>query len=282
MAQTKERRIRCDSSSAAETVADVEELLTKILVSVPPRSLVRFKCVSKHWLTLISDPGFFRRQTHQKSKISGFFSSKTEDEFFKSIALRDREIPSGNPFKTINDSFADGSKLRILQSCNGLFLCHIPIVDVLEEGKHHPLYVVNPTTNQFRALSCPSSEAWDPFMFREERLGLVSATPPVPLVVKNIPLDFGSCPTEWPRLAQRYFGESGGHLYLIETYQHSLPDSNNAFCCLLPLSPRGKDNEVEDSSTDDVLLLMPGKVIYYNLRNNTFKTSVEFANKKLF
>ncbi|PRQ36185.1 putative F-box domain-containing protein [Rosa chinensis] len=431
MAQTKERRIRCDSSSAAETVADVEELLTKILVSVPPRSLVRFKCVSKHWLTLISDPGFFRRQTHQKSKISGFFSSKTEDEFFKSIALRDREIPSGNPFKTINDSFADGSKLRILQSCNGLFLCHIPIVDVLEEGKHHPLYVVNPTTNQFRALSCPSSEAWDPFMFvryalafnpsksphykvicvnnfpycydrgqheidiyssetgewkrlevpffpspsdvgrhhdfvqkamhfdyrsrkgavycngavhwirdrreaifplrffgdgrselvrnetdvlhyfdiGEERLGLVSATPPVPLVVKNIPLDFGSCPTEWPRLAQRYFGESGGHLYLIETYQHcktqfdvmemerdysgwfvkyhvdlnplftALPDSN-AFV-VLSLSQE-EENDNEEDYSGDLLLHMPGKVLTYSLRNKAFKKSVELANKEYF
>ncbi|KAL6136148.1 hypothetical protein ACLB2K_061449 [Fragaria x ananassa] len=51
---------RCNSSSLAETVANTEEPLTEILVRVPARPLVRFKCVSKHWLSLISDPRFCR------------------------------------------------------------------------------------------------------------------------------------------------------------------------------------------------------------------------------
>lgn len=62
----------------------------------------------------------------------------------------------------------------------------------------------------------------------------------------------------------------------------ALPVSDNAFAVFCLCRPEEKDNEIEDSSTDDVLLLMPGKVISYNLRNNTIKTSVEFANKKLF
>ncbi|KAL6139493.1 hypothetical protein ACLB2K_057797 [Fragaria x ananassa] len=56
---------RCNSSSLAETVANTEELLTEILVRVPARPLVRFKCVSKHWLSLISDPRFCRLHTLQ-------------------------------------------------------------------------------------------------------------------------------------------------------------------------------------------------------------------------
>ncbi|XP_061993953.1 F-box protein At5g07610-like [Rosa rugosa] len=420
------------SSSAAEAVANIEELLTQILVSLPLRSLARFKCVSTHWLSLISD-----LRTLKNPKISAFFSSKIQDECFKSIPLGNHEIPPGwNPFKTLNNSVPDGSKLRILQSCNGLFLCHIPIFG--EQRKHHPVYVVNPTTNQFRAVSSPRvgeymdrlafvryALAFDPsksphykvicvtnsvptiyhyveregehhkidiyssetenwkhlnipffqspsdrhrhyslkmvamhfdrrsregaiycngavhwiretgearfsfcffpggrfeferketdvlhyFDIGQERLLLVSTTPPVPLVVKNIPQDSDPWPTEWPRLAQRYFGESGGHLYLIETYKNcktqfdvmemerdysgwfvkyhvdlhsvftALPDPN-AFV-ILCLSQEKEKHEEEDSSAD-LLLYMPDKVISYNLKNKTFKASVvELANEEL-
>ncbi|PRQ54166.1 putative F-box domain-containing protein [Rosa chinensis] len=42
---------RCSSCCLAETIANTEELLTEILVRVPATPLVRFKCVSKHWLS---------------------------------------------------------------------------------------------------------------------------------------------------------------------------------------------------------------------------------------
>ena len=154
------------SYSAAETVTNVEELLTKILVSLPPRSVGRFKCVSKHWLTLLSDPRFFRQHSQLNSKISGFFSSKVEDNYFNSIPLGNDEIPSGNPFKIItdkiaNDSFNDGTRLKIVQSCNGLFLClrysHDPNTRNYVVN-NDVAYVVNPSTNQFLALSSPSAK----------------------------------------------------------------------------------------------------------------------------
>nr|XP_011463565.1 PREDICTED: F-box protein At5g07610-like [Fragaria vesca subsp. vesca] len=150
------------SLSAAETVANIEELLTTILVSLPPRPLVRFKSVSKHWLTLISDPAFLRRHTQQNLKISGFFSSKTEDKSFKAIPLGHDEIPSGNPFKIINDSFSDGTTLKIIQSCNGLFLC-LRYSCLPRYVANDVAYVVNPTTNQYLALSSPSAEGTQGF-----------------------------------------------------------------------------------------------------------------------
>ncbi|PRQ36131.1 putative F-box domain-containing protein [Rosa chinensis] len=423
-------------SSSAETVANIEELLKQILIWVPALSLIRFKCVSKQWLSLISDPEFRLRHTlrNPNSKISAFFSSKIQDESFKSILLGNHEIPPGwNPFKTLknSDSVPDESKLRILQSCNGLFLCHIPRSGL--ETKNHPVYVVNPTTNEFRALSFPvvrhSSDslfvryalAFDPsisphykvvcvnnftfyynrgkhkidiyssktgewkhldtpffprpsdegrhphfmnkamhfdcrsregaiycngavhwirdigeaslpfysfpdgkfirneadvlhyFDIGQERFLVASATPPVPLVAKNFPR----------LLTQRYFGECGGCLYLIEIYQRcntqyfevmemetdysgwfvkyrhyrvisgdlnpivaALPGQDwNAFVVLC-LSGKEEtsqeiDDKVEDSSTD-LLLHMPGKIISYNLRNKTFNTSIELANKELY
>ncbi|XP_062019114.1 F-box protein At5g07610-like [Rosa rugosa] len=400
---------RSDSSGAAEAVANIEDLLTQILVSVPLRSLARFKCISTHWRSLISD-----LHTVKNPKISTFFPSKFQDESYESIPLGNSQIPScWNPLKILNNSIPDGSELRILQSCNGLLLC---LCVTTKERRHDVVYVFNPTTNQFRAISSPRVRenmslsafthyalAFDPcksphykvicvsnffycydrghhqidiyssetgewkhldtpffpsplhfnriregavycngavhwmrnvggnlsfsdarnefirhetdvlhyFDIGQERLGLVSATPPIPLVVRNIPLkDSGKSPTEWPTFDQRYFGESGGHLYLIETYKHcktqfdvmemerdysgwfvkyhvdlnplftALPSSNDSV--ILCLSQEKEKHNEEDSSAD-LLLHMPGKVISYNLRNKTFKTSVvESANEKLF
>ncbi|XP_050373131.1 F-box protein At5g07610-like [Argentina anserina] len=412
------------SSSSAEAVASIEELLNLILLRVPALSLIRFQSVSKHWHSLISDPDFRRHHTLQNrnSKISAFFSPITNEEAFKSITL---EIPSGNPFKTLNTSVPGASKLmiRILQSCNGLFLCQIWLIR--EPTK--PIYVVNPTTNQFRGLSPPSvcqekrdafvryALAFDPsrsphynvvcvtnyqryyekgqhkiyifssetgewkhletpffrspneeghqvfvesalnFDFRskleavyyngavhwirdryvsslssclhvdgklefmrsksdvlhyfeisQERLLVVSATPPVSPVVNNIPQGinrFGRRTITWPTLIQIYFGECGGRLYYIETYKQcmfqfdlmemesdysgwfvkyhvdlnplvaALPGPDWNFFTVLCLSPK---EETSRRTSDE------GKVISYNSTNGTFKTSVEFANKELF
>ncbi|KAM5553659.1 F-box protein [Rosa sericea] len=176
------------SSSAAETVADIEELLTEILLCVPARSVVRLKCVSKHWFSLISNPEFRHRHTLQNPnpKVSAFFSHTTQDFTFISLLKN----PSGsfpprhflhdlyhgnhhhsiNPFKTLNifnnsvQGDRNGFGLKILQSCNGLFLC-IPfsthtrhfrsIYFVNPTSQYHSIYVVNPTSNQFLALSPP-------------------------------------------------------------------------------------------------------------------------------
>ncbi|KAM5552831.1 hypothetical protein ABKV19_025180 [Rosa sericea] len=146
----------------------------------------------------------------------------------------------------------------------------------------------------------------------EESLRLAAATPPVPLVVKNIPLKKKQkFPTEFPRLIHRYFGESGGGcLYLIEVFEHCktqfevmemerdysgwfvkyhvdlspvvapLPGQDPKAFVVLFLS-RDVETDGEDSSTD-LWLHMPGKVVSYNLRNKSFKTSVELANRELF
>ncbi|KAL7229412.1 hypothetical protein ACSBR2_008006 [Camellia fascicularis] len=51
------------NQSSAEAVANNDDLLNQILVGLPIRSLLRFKSVSKHWLSLITHPHFVRRRT---------------------------------------------------------------------------------------------------------------------------------------------------------------------------------------------------------------------------
>ncbi|XP_050373152.1 F-box protein At5g07610-like [Argentina anserina] len=398
----------------AESVADIEELLIQILLFVPTRSVIKLKCVCKQWLALISDPEFQRRHTvpNPNPKISAFFCGKIRQKVFKSILLGS---PAGNPFRAFQDSVPAGKNWRIIQSCNGLFLCN-------NNDNNRTVYVVNPTTNQFRALSSPRVRqdvdiygfvryalAFDPsvsphykvvcvtnsvpthflnmeregeqhkidiyssetgrwkhlnipffqspsdegmhfdvkemamhfdgrssessvfcngavhwirrlprletsrnnyiefqrqqndvfhyFNLAEERLELVASPLPVPSHVKNI-----RC--IWPTLTQRYFGECGGHLYLIEIFDRNTQlevlemereysgwfakyhvDLNPLMAALCPRQDwyefvvlglfreaKCDENEEEDSLTN-LWLHMHGKVVSFDLKNTAIKKS---------
>ncbi|XP_050369139.1 F-box protein At5g07610-like [Argentina anserina] len=272
--QRKSRRIDLKikfrvRSVAAETLGNIEELLTEILVSLPVRSLLRFKCVSKHWLSLISNPEFYERHTlrNPNPRVSAFFSSITHNKIFNSVPLIGKhEIPI--PFKALNEQ-VPGS-LDIIQSCNGLFLCEP------RDRYQKRIYVVNPTTRKFCALSLPKGHgkrsfvryglAFDPskspyykvigvgnytsivddrydgnyqidiYSSRTRDWELLN----VPLVSRQTSLDTVEerlCMSrdendvtiltwvkkvcESPHLLRLYFGESCGHLHLIDFYEKS-------------------------------------------------------------
>ncbi|PON92423.1 F-box domain containing protein [Trema orientale] len=48
-----------NAAFSAESIAGNVDLLTQILIFLPIKSLLKFKSVSKHWLSLISDPNFY-------------------------------------------------------------------------------------------------------------------------------------------------------------------------------------------------------------------------------
>ncbi|KAL6143140.1 hypothetical protein ACLB2K_053835 [Fragaria x ananassa] len=166
MMQTQKR---CSSSSSLpETIVDYEDILTEILVRVPARPLVRFKCISKYWHFLISDPKFCHRHTlrNPHSPISAFFSHFTSKFCFvphhldhgpTSTCNLTEFPPTCNPLNFLHN--LDG--IHIVQSCNDLFLC-LP-----KPPKHcYPslastlvYYVLNPTTNKFTTLTPPAAAA---------------------------------------------------------------------------------------------------------------------------
>ncbi|KAJ6976543.1 hypothetical protein D5086_022765 [Populus alba] len=53
-------------SSSAEVIGNNLDLVTEILLRVPAKPLLKFKCVSKQWLSLISDPKFCVSHTHHQ------------------------------------------------------------------------------------------------------------------------------------------------------------------------------------------------------------------------
>ncbi|XP_004305934.1 PREDICTED: F-box protein At5g07610-like [Fragaria vesca subsp. vesca] len=166
---------RCTSSSLAETIASIEQVLTEILVRVPAKPLVRFKCVSKHWLSLISDPKFCHRHTLQNPNppVSAVFCDKSNRIFCfipidfdhlrgacsTSINTSNHEIqnpspsssPPFNPLKFAQNQYH--ADIKIIQSCNGLFLCRL----LYSPKQGPPYFIFNPTTNQFSTLIPPAT-----------------------------------------------------------------------------------------------------------------------------
>ncbi|XP_004292857.1 PREDICTED: F-box protein At5g07610-like [Fragaria vesca subsp. vesca] len=149
-----------------EMVGSIEDILTEILVRVPARPLVRFKCVSKHWLSLISDPKFCHRHTLQnpRSSMSAVFSDQSSScTAFSFIPLddldhdtRSNQTLSGshncNPLNLVPNLHDD---IKIIQSCNGLFLCCD--LKKTREKPYAYYYVLNPTTHQFSTLVPPAA-----------------------------------------------------------------------------------------------------------------------------
>ncbi|TXG70583.1 hypothetical protein EZV62_005518 [Acer yangbiense] len=133
--------------SAAETVANIDDLLTDILLHLPIKSLLKFKSVSKHWLSLITNPNFSLRRTLVPEPISGLFVHGINTSDFDYINLTTTK-PCRPPFKSL--TFLD-SKASILQSCNGLLLCTSCRPGRRNE-RNRNYCVYNPTTKQYTVL----------------------------------------------------------------------------------------------------------------------------------
>ncbi|XWS60128.1 hypothetical protein CRYUN_Cryun07bG0007800 [Craigia yunnanensis] len=134
------------SSSSADMIASNDDILTLILLCLPLKSLLKFKTVSKHWLSLITDPRFSPK--HNSRTISGLVVRRLSDQTNAEYDLINLSPnPSRAPFRSL--TFVDDpSGIRILQSCNGLMLCCSFRANPPETN----YYIYNPTTKQNTVL----------------------------------------------------------------------------------------------------------------------------------
>jgi len=98
-----------------------EDLLVEILARVPYRSLCRFKCVSRPWLALCSDPGLRKRSPQA---LSGFFCFASDDEYhdlrFLNLSGKGRPLINPDlPFLAVTW----GGGVRVMDCCSSLLLC---------------------------------------------------------------------------------------------------------------------------------------------------------------
>ncbi|XP_024029693.1 F-box protein At5g07610-like [Morus notabilis] len=134
-------------------IADNDDLLNEILLHLPIKSLIKFKSVSKHWLSLISDPNFSRRRnpSFPTSASAIFFriyseSGRARPEY-NFIDLSHNSNPSRPPFRSL--TFVDNKPgIGICHSCNGLLLCCASSPN----RERREYYVYNPTTKQYTIL----------------------------------------------------------------------------------------------------------------------------------
>ncbi|PIN01580.1 hypothetical protein CDL12_25911 [Handroanthus impetiginosus] len=126
-------------ATAAAMIAYNEDLLTEILILLPAKILLRFKSVSKLWLSLsrslISSPSFCHLHTLRHQPEPSFLLRVAPSEYFY--------------FSPTSKSFFpfhfNSTETTILQSCHGLLL-----LECSNPNKNYHVY--NPTTRQSRNL----------------------------------------------------------------------------------------------------------------------------------
>ncbi|XP_022746366.1 F-box protein At5g07610-like [Durio zibethinus] len=142
--------------TSAETIGNNPDLLTQILLRLPTKPLLKFKCVSKQWLSLISCPNFCLSHTrhHQTNGfltptallVKGYYTLPSE---FDMVPLKHN---SRVPFF---DYMNNAPNINVIQSCYGLFLCE----SVADSSKDiiSRYFICNPTTKKFKELSFPKN-----------------------------------------------------------------------------------------------------------------------------
>ncbi|KAG8484943.1 hypothetical protein CXB51_021387 [Gossypium anomalum] len=119
--------------------------MIEILCRLSVKDLIRFKCASKHWCSLIDDPNFI------KCHLSHSLKTKTNH----SLLLRHYEYnffsvnyDSGETIQRLNHPVGEEKRaIKILGSCNGL----LALID-----DNDRMFLWNPSTRKFQVL--PSTE----------------------------------------------------------------------------------------------------------------------------
>ncbi|KAF7145118.1 hypothetical protein RHSIM_Rhsim04G0064500 [Rhododendron simsii] len=141
---------------AANAIGCSVDLLTEILLRSPAKSLIRFKCVSKNWLSLISDSQFSRnhsRRNPRANPISGlYFYNRSR---LKSVSFHgEQNLPSLPFFDVLG---CHENLTSIVDSCNGLLLCENLDFDGKEFVAQY--IVCNVSTQKYRVLPKPTGNS---------------------------------------------------------------------------------------------------------------------------
>lgn len=168
-----------------------ESLLLEILIRVPLKLIFRFKCVSKHWHSLISHPSFARFYVSRRLNASSpfrIFYRYVYVSTFKEVLKRLRPDVYVSPkfsvlFLSTFEEQQQSDQFKILAVSNGLFMCCLlgPLI----------YYVCDPVTRQFLTLPRGSHNSPNrhPMFFGE---GLVSK-----INEHNVLTSFKAVRVEW-------------------------------------------------------------------------------------
>ncbi|KAJ1293658.1 hypothetical protein BS78_01G085600 [Paspalum vaginatum] len=144
-------------SAAAAVPSLPEDAILDILERVPARSIHRFKCVSRRWIDLISDPAHRKRFPQT---LEGFFCSDADDCYSgKFIRLPGMRAPLFDPSLSSLTKLPGNKNIVLLNSCGGLLLFGHGAVGGIDAELGY--IVCNPATEQWLAVDsagCPAPE----------------------------------------------------------------------------------------------------------------------------
>ncbi|PIA32309.1 hypothetical protein AQUCO_04500129v1 [Aquilegia coerulea] len=215
-------RIEGEEEEKETTISFCDEIEEKILLNLPIKSLLRFKCVSKPWYTRITNSRFIHK--HLRLSQSQANNNKLN------LMLHDTYGPLsyyGNQFLDDDDAIATPTplplnqpllldfsddekklhKFHIVGSCDGLLLVVVTWDNgFLVRRGADVIYIWNPTTREYKTLPklVPTDRgSWDPMVY-----------------------GFGRDPTIDNNYKVLHLGQSEVHLYTTQTnsWKTLLPD----------------------------------------------------------
>jgi hypothetical protein len=141
--QRRKKQRRKKKNQHQQVAASLPEgPLMEILSRVPYKSLCRFKCVSRSWLALCSNPDIRRRSPQT---LSGFFHNHRYGNDLRFRNLSGRGAPMVDPALPFLRGY-DG--LKVEQCCGGLLLCRC----WKSHAQEKDLVVCNPATEKWTVV----------------------------------------------------------------------------------------------------------------------------------
>ncbi|KAL6225071.1 hypothetical protein ACLB2K_003923 [Fragaria x ananassa] len=143
-----------------------EDLIYKILTGLPAKPLMRFKCVSKRWRSLISDSQFAKTHlqlasahqtlTHGFLVCTSPYIPQLESSVLESPSFGDRSSAR----KLVHPTEEEGLPVLLLGSCNGFVFTCLRLVG--HPSRNYSIW--NPTTGFFLNLPDPEFPYYDDYV----------------------------------------------------------------------------------------------------------------------
>ncbi|KAL6206970.1 hypothetical protein ACLB2K_024215 [Fragaria x ananassa] len=123
-----------------------DDIIVEILLKLPAKSLLRFRCVCKSWRALISDPSFVRN--HLRRVNTNHFNLLVGTRWFSQADVISKQDDGGIAITELDYpvTFSDPGCFMIYGSCNGL------VCAGFENGN---IIIWNPLTREFKQLPQP-------------------------------------------------------------------------------------------------------------------------------
>jgi len=168
-AETSKKRRRESGENQTGKGIFSDDMIRGVLERLPAKGLGRFRCLSKHWLSYLSDPEFIKRQAI-KAKENPIVPLKlfccligTKSSLYKLNTETHIDDLTGIPFNIPNAEEIElpaweqrgPSALRMVGCANGLVCLQPPLT-----GRVVTFFLLNPLTGESRQFSFTPSNAF--------------------------------------------------------------------------------------------------------------------------